>query len=77
MGSTPFSNRVPLRNEKARRLVQAVLENVADWEVRCLEIAEHEPPGNKSRALSLARDMEQCRVTLTRMVKAVLESEPS
>jgi hypothetical protein len=32
-----------------------------------LEIADHATPGNKIRALSLARDMEQARVSLTRL----------
>lgn len=43
------------------------MENIANWESRALEIAEHATPGNKSRALSLARDMEQARVSLTRL----------
>jgi hypothetical protein len=66
---------VPLRNEKAQRLVRAVLENVQDWESRALEIADAALPvtGNKARALSLARDMEQCRLSLTRLAAAALE----
>jgi hypothetical protein len=66
---------VPLRNEKARRLVVAVLANIEDWERRALEIADAATPvtGNKARALSLARDMEQCRLGLTRLAAAVME----
>ncbi len=68
MARTPSINlRVPLRNEKARRIVRAVLENIENWESRALEIAEHATPGNKVRALSLARDMEMARLSLTRL----------
>jgi PHD/YefM family antitoxin component YafN of YafNO toxin-antitoxin module len=59
---------LPLRDEKARRLVTAVLHSLAEWEQRCLEIADYANPGNKVRALSLAKDLEQARVSLQRLV---------
>jgi hypothetical protein len=58
---------MPLREAYARRIVCAVLANIDNWRDRCLEIEEHANPGNKVRALSLARDLEQCRVSLQRM----------
>lgn len=58
---------MPFRDEKARRIVQAVLANIQAWEDRVLEIEANANPGNKVRALALARDLEQARVSLTRL----------
>lgn len=58
---------MPLRDERATRLTRALLANIDDWEARCLEIAEHANPGNKVRALSLARDIGMVRHSLRRL----------
>lgn len=56
-----------LAGERAKRIMRATLENIDDWYNRTLEIAEHANPGNKVRALSLARDLEQVRLSLERL----------
>jgi hypothetical protein len=53
--------------ERVGRIIRAVLENVENWEERIREIEAHAVPGNKIRALSLLRDMEQCRLSLARL----------
>lgn len=55
---------------KAKRLMNAVLQNMEDWRDRTLQIADlaHPATGNKARALSLARDLEQCRLSLQRLI---------
>jgi hypothetical protein len=45
----------------------AVLQNLENWEQRCLEIADNANPGNKVRALSLARDLEMAKHSLRRL----------
>jgi hypothetical protein len=65
---------VPLREEKARRLVKAVLANIDNWTLRIEEIEAHANVGNKARALSLLRDMEMAKISLNRM--AGLDDEP-
>lgn len=58
---------MPLAEGYARRVVEAVLANIDNWRERCLEIEANANPGNKARALSLARDLEQARVSLKRL----------
>lgn len=58
---------MPLREAYARRIVCAVLANIDNWRDRCLEIEQHANPGNKVRALSLARDLEMARLSLKRL----------
>lgn len=47
-----------------------MLISIDNWRVRAEEIAEHAVPvtGNKGRALSLARDLLQAKISLTRLV---------
>ena len=56
-----------LQAEKAQRIIIAVLQNIGNWRDRALEIEEHANPGNKILALSLARDLEMCRLSLKRL----------
>ena len=60
---------MPLRDEKARRLTQALLANVENWQRRAIEIADAVPVGHKSAALSLARDIEAARCSLVRLIR--------
>lgn len=60
---------MPFRDEKARRVILAVLENIANWEARAEAIADNCPPGCKHDALSLAKDLEQARLSLERLVQ--------
>lgn len=60
---------MPLSDPKARRLVEAVLGSIDNWRDRALEIEANANPGNKVRALALARDLEQARVSFTRLVE--------
>jgi hypothetical protein len=62
-------NHVTIPPERADRVVRAVLENIANWEERLRAIEEAATPitGNKARALSLLRDMEQTKVSLKRL----------
>lgn len=55
----------------AERVVRAVLENLGNWEERLAEIERNAPSenGNKARALSLMRDMEQAKVSLRRLLE--------
>lgn len=55
----------------AERVVRAVMENLGNWQERLAEIEQIAPSdnGNKARALSLLRDMEQARVSLERLLK--------
>ena len=52
---------------RAARIVTAVLDNIENWRDRVLEIESHANPGNKVRALALARDLEMARVSLGRL----------
>jgi hypothetical protein len=58
-----------LQAEKAQRIIIAVLQNIGNWRDRALEIEEHANPGNKLLALSLARDLEMCRISLRRLAE--------
>lgn len=51
------------------RVIRAVLQNIANWEVRLMEIEQTASPatGNKARALSLRRDMEMAKLSLRRV----------
>jgi hypothetical protein len=60
---------MPLAGERAARVMRATLENIDNWRNRALEIADHANPGNKVRALSLARDLEQARLSLERLTQ--------
>jgi hypothetical protein len=60
---------VPLREERARRIIVAVLQNIDNWRERALEIEANCSPGNKARALSLARDLELARLSLCRLAE--------
>jgi len=44
-----------------------MLATLDDWTARVEEIAVHAIPGNRVRALSLLRDMEQTRHSLRRL----------
>jgi len=43
------------------------LATIDDWQARIEEIASHAIPGNRVRALSLLKDMEQTRHSLRRL----------
>lgn len=58
---------MPFRDEKARRVILAVLENIANWEARAEAIADNCPPGCKREALSLAKDLANAQVSLRRL----------
>jgi hypothetical protein len=60
---------MPLEGARAKRIIIAVLENIGNWEERVLEIEQNASPGNKIRALSLARDMEMCQRSLKRLAE--------
>lgn len=55
--------------DRQDRLIRAVLENIANWEVRLMEIEQAASPvtGNKARAMSLRRDMMMAKVSLRRL----------
>jgi hypothetical protein len=55
--------------ERADRLVAALLANLNDWIARTDEIATNAIPvtGNLGRAVSLSRDMQQCKASLRRL----------
>ena len=65
---------MPLRDEKARRLTQALLANVDNWQRRAIEIADCCPVGCKGEALSLARDIEMARTSLARLIAKLDEA---
>lgn len=65
---------MPLREEKAQRLTQALLANVENWQRRALEISDCCPVGCKADALSLARDIEAARVSLMRLIRNLDEA---
>lgn len=56
-----------LAQERAERIITAVLQNIENWQERVLEIEENANPGNKIRALSLARDLEMAKLSLRRL----------
>ena len=58
---------MPFSEERANRVVVAVLANIENWRERALEIEANANPGNKIRALSLARDLEMARLSLCRL----------
>lgn len=58
-----------LEDAYARRIVCAVLANIDNWRERALEIEANANPGNKVRALSLARDLEMARLSLKRLAE--------
>jgi len=58
---------VPLRDEKARRIVKAVLANMDNWTLRAGAIADHCPAGAKHDALSLQRDLMMAKLSLERL----------
>lgn len=60
---------MPLRDAKARRLVAAILENLAKWIEDAQAIADEQPAGSKGRALHLAANMEQSRRALVHLVE--------
>lgn len=53
--------------ERAARLIEAILENVDVWVTQANEIADACPPGAKSNALHLVRNMAQTRLALRRL----------
>jgi len=58
---------VPLREERAQRIVKAILENIEHWEHQVLTIEARALPGNKADLLALARDMEIARRSICRL----------
>ena len=48
--------------------MQAVLENLDNWEQRVLDLVDCCPVGCKHDALALARDIEMARHSLKRMI---------
>lgn len=65
---------MPIEGARAQRIVAAILENISNWRERALEIEKHANPGNKVRALSLARDLELARLSLCRLAQMEGES---
>jgi hypothetical protein len=56
--------------ERAARVIQAVLENMQNWQARVEAIAETMPAGSKHEALALARDLHMARCSLIRLTKS-------
>jgi hypothetical protein len=56
-----------LAQERAERIITAVLQNIENWQERVLEIEQNTEHGNKIRALSLARDLEMAKISLRRL----------
>lgn len=57
--------------ERAARVIQAVLENMQNWQDRALHIADNCPAGTKHDALALGRDLHMARCSLIRLTKAL------
>lgn len=53
--------------DHAERIVVAVLQTIDNWRDRVLEAESFAIPGNKARLLSLARDIEQTKISLQRL----------
>jgi hypothetical protein len=64
-----FDGLIAMAPANFERVIRAVLQNIANWEVRLMEIEQTASPatGNKARALSLRRDMEMAKVSLRRL----------
>lgn len=64
-----FDGLIAMAPANFERVVRAVLQNIANWEVRLMEIEQAATPvtGNKARALSLRRDMEMAKISLRRI----------
>ena len=56
--------------EKARRIIAAILGNIDTWAQQCEEIAEaaHTGTGNRARALHLEKALLQAKMTLERIM---------
>lgn len=65
---------MPVDADRARRIINAVLENIRNWEERLAEIERNANVGNKARVLALMRDLEFARRSLCRL--AQMEGEP-
>jgi hypothetical protein len=62
---------MPFREEKARRLIEAVRANLDNWCAACEEIAEaaHPVTGNKARALHLQKSLMQAKSAIEHIMK--------
>jgi hypothetical protein len=68
---------VSLDEEKIRRLVAAVAQNLGGWMEQAEEIAEaaHPATGNKARALHLKKGMAMAKLALERLMEDAERSD--
>jgi hypothetical protein len=59
---------MPFREEKAERLIQAVMMNMQSWLDDLAVIESFAIPGNKGRILHLMANMEQAKRALQRLI---------
>lgn len=64
---------VPLREERARRIVEAIQQNLDNWIEAVAEIESHAIPGNKQRCLHLQRSLEQAKHSLEQIMRSAGE----